>query len=154
MISGVQLDSFTPALPPNKFEAGTPNIAGAIGLKAAIDFIGKTGFSAIQKAEKSLTEHLLSGLSQMPFIRPIGPTGSEKRGPIISFAMDGVHPHDIAEGLSNQNICIRAGYHCAQPFMDDLGIPGTARISLAPYNTDDEIDRCCEALKEIYEYFN
>jgi len=154
MIDDVRLDRFTPAQLPNKFEAGTPNIEGTVGLKAAIDYINKIGFSVIRESESRLTEYLLSRLSELPFIKLIGPNDNNNRGSIVSFTMDDVHPHDIAEGLSKQNICIRAGHHCAQPYMDSLGIPGTARISLAFYNTIEEIDRCVEVLREIYNYFN
>jgi len=154
MIDDVRLDRFTPASLPNKFEAGTPDIAGAVGLKAAIDYINSIGFEKIINIEKSLTSYLLDKLNSMPFIKIIGPKDIQNRGSIVSFTMKNVHPHDIAEGLSKQNICTRAGHHCAQPYMDSLGIPGTARISLAFYNTIEEIDKCCEVLREIYEYFN
>ena len=153
MIDDVRLDRFTPAQLPNKFEAGTPNIAGAVGLKAAIDYINQIGFPVIRKTENGLTEYLISKLSELPFIKIIGPADNKNRGSIVSFIMDGVHSHDIAEGLSKQNICIRAGHHCAQPYMDLLGIPGTARISLVFYNTIEEIDKCCKVLREIYNYF-
>jgi len=154
MINEVYLDRFTAGPLPNKFEAGTPDIAGTVGLKSAIDYINSIGFEKIIKTEHSLSSYLLDKLNSMPFIKIIGPKDNRNRGSIVSFTMKNVHPHDIAEGLSKQNICIRAGHHCAQPYMDSLGIPGTARISLAFYNTTEEIDRCCEVLKEIYEYFN
>lgn len=153
MVNEVFTDYFTSAELPNKFEAGTPNIAGAIGLKAAIDYIIKIGFSKIQKTESKLTDHLLDKLNSLPFIKIIGPKENKNRGPIVSFTMKGVHPHDIAEGLSQKDICIRAGQHCAQPLMDVCKLPATARISMAFYNTMDEIDIICWRLEEIYEYF-
>jgi cysteine desulfurase/selenocysteine lyase len=153
MINEVYTDHFAPAPLPQKFEAGTPDIAGAIGLKTAIDYIESIGFEKIIKTEHHLASYLLDKLNAMPFIKTIRPTDNRNRGSIVSFTMKNVHPHDIAEGLSQKNICIRAGHHCAQPYMDSLGIPGTARASLAFYNTIDEIDRCCEVLEEIYNYF-
>ena len=154
MIEEVFTDHFTPAGLPNKFEAGTPNIAGAVGLKAAIEYVEKLGRDVIHKTESDLTEYLLKKLSALPYLTLIGPKTNKNRGPIVSFAMKGVHPHDVAEGLSQKMICIRGGHHCCQPLMDQFGIPGTARISLAFYNTHQEIDKCVEALEEIYKYFH
>jgi len=147
-------ESFTPAGLPQKFEAGTPNIAGTVGLKAAIDYILEIGWEKIQKIENDLTTHLLSGLKSLSFISLIGPANMKNRGSLVSFSMEGVHPHDIAEGLSQKNICIRAGHHCTQVLMDELKIPGTARISLGLYNTKEEIDQCMKALEEVYDYFH
>jgi len=154
MIEEVLLDGFTPAEPPRKFEAGTPPIAQAIGLKAAIDYVIGIGFPKIHKIEHELTGYLLDKLNSLPFIKIIGPKKNKNRGSLVSFVMEGVHTHDIAEGLSQQNICIRAGHHCTQPLMDHFGIPGTARISLSFYNTKEEIDKCTELLKEVYNYFH
>lgn len=154
MIKEVTLDGFIPDDLPNKFEAGTQHIAGAVGLKAAIDYMLKAGLSGLRKAEHELTGYILDKLSSLPFIKIIGPVENKKRGGIASFTMENVHPHDIAEGLSQKNICIRAGHHCAQPFMEMMGIPGTARISIAFYNTEEEIDKCCEVLTEIHNYFH
>ncbi len=154
MVNEVFTDHFTPAGLPMKFEAGTPNVSGAVGLKVAIDYILKIGFPKIQKQEAELTDHLLNQLNALSFITIVGPSGNRNRRSLVSFTMKGVHPHDIAEGLSQKNICIRAGQHCAQPLMDACKLPATARISLAFYNTREEIDRCCEVLEEIYDYFN
>lgn len=154
MIKEVTADHFIPAEIPRRFEAGTPNLAGAIGLKAAIDYMIGIGFPAIQKIENELTDHLLNQLNSLSFIKIIGPTENKHRGPIISFTMDGVHPHDIAEGLSQKNICIRAGQHCTQPLHDACRLPATARASLAFYNTKEEIDIMMEVLEEIYKYFH
>ncbi|MFH0820148.1 MAG: cysteine desulfurase [Candidatus Peregrinibacteria bacterium] len=169
MIEEVFTDHFTPASLPNKFEAGTPNIAGAIGLKAAIEYVEKIGRDVIHRTESDLTEYLLKKLKALPYLTLIGPQchpresgnpdsrlrGNDisKRGPIVSFTMKGVHPHDVAEGLSQKQICIRGGHHCCQPLMDEFKIPGTARISLAFYNTTKEIDRCAEVLREVFAYF-
>ncbi|MFH1012586.1 MAG: aminotransferase class V-fold PLP-dependent enzyme, partial [Candidatus Peregrinibacteria bacterium] len=153
MINEVFPDRFTPAALPNKFEAGTPHIAGAIGLGAALDYITGIGWPTIQKIEDELTAYALKKLKSLDFVKLIGPQGLTGRGPVFSFTMKNVHPHDIAEGLSQKNICIRAGHHCNQILMARLLVPGTARISLAFYNTKEEVDRCIEALVEINEYF-
>jgi len=153
MIQEVTTNHFEPAELPNKFEAGTPHISGAVGLEAAIKYMQKIGFDKIQETEHELTEYLLEQLKTLPFIKLIGPQTSKNRGSIVSFMMDGVHPHDVAEGLSQKNICIRAGHHCCQPLMDKIGIPATARISLMFYNTKDEIDKCIPVLSDIYNYF-
>ncbi|MFH0837753.1 MAG: SufS family cysteine desulfurase [Patescibacteria group bacterium] len=154
MIQEVFKDRFTPDGPPRKFEAGTPNVAGAIGLKAALDYVRQIGFSDIQNAEQELTAYALKELSFLPFLTIIGPKTAKNRGPVISFTMQGVHPHDIAEGLSQKNICIRAGHHCGQVLMDHLKLPATARISMAFYNTREEIGKTVQALEEIREYFS
>lgn len=154
MVNEVYTDHFIPAAIPNKFEAGTPPIAQAIGFKTAIDYITKIGFEKIQKAEHELTDYLLKGIQSLPYLQIIGPTENKHRGSILSFTMNGVHPHDIAEGLSQKNICIRAGQHCTQPLHDACKLPATARASLAFYNTKEEIDRMMEVLEEIYKYFN
>ena len=153
MINEVFEDHFTTNDVPNKFEAGTPNIAGAIGFSAAIKFIEEIGFNKIQKYEEELTSYIISKFNKMSFIKIIGPQNSNNRGSVVSFKLDGVHPHDIAEGLSQKGICIRAGHHCCQILMDKFQLPGTARISLGIYNTVDEIDKTCEVLEEIYNYF-
>jgi cysteine desulfurase/selenocysteine lyase len=154
MINQVFMDRFTPADLPNKFEAGTPNVEGAVGLKAALDYVSKVGFKTIQKIESELTEKLIHDLLELPYIQVLGPVTMENRGPVVSFGMEGVHPHDIAEGLSKAGVCIRAGHHCAQVLMDHFGIPGTARISLALYNDEKDIKKAVKAIKEIYAYFH
>jgi cysteine desulfurase / selenocysteine lyase len=154
MIQEVFKDRFTPDSLPHKYEAGTPNIAGAIAFAAALDYVNKISFEEILKLETKLTEHALEELQRFPYLKLIGPKTTENRGPVISFTMEGVHPHDIAEGLSQKHICIRAGHHCGQILMDTWGLPATARISLAFYNTTDDIDRTMKALEEIYQYFH
>ena len=138
---------------PYKFEAGTPNIAGVTALKTALDYVNQAGFEQIQKAENELTEYLLSKLTELSFVKVIGPSDMKDRGSVVSFVIEGVHPHDIAEGLSQKGICIRAGHHCAQVLMDHFDIPATSRISLAMYNTKEDIDRTIDVLNEINNYF-
>ena len=154
MVRNVSTENFTAAGIPNKFEGGTPNIAGAIGLKAAIEYVQQIGYDTIQKVENELMEYLFEHLKKLPFVRIIGPQNLKNRGPVVSFIMKDIHPHDIAEGLSSKKICIRAGHHCSQILMQHYEIPATARISLSIYNTKEEIDETIKVLEEIYKYFN
>ncbi|MDH5596891.1 MAG: SufS family cysteine desulfurase [Candidatus Peregrinibacteria bacterium] len=153
MIQEVFKDHFTAAEAPHKFEAGTPNIAGIVTMKAALNFLSERRDS-FYSHEDELTNYALEKLKTLPYLRLIGPKDMEARGPIISFTMEGVHPHDIAEGLSQKQICIRAGHHCGQILMDRMNLPATARISLAPYNTKEDIDSAIHALEEVYLYFS
>lgn len=153
MIQEVFSDYFTPAGLPEKFEAGTPNIAGTIGLKAAIDYIQSIGWEKIKAHEQELTEYALGQLKSLPFIQIIGPQMMKNRGSVISFTMENVHPHDISEGLSRSNICVRAGHHCGQVLMDTLGLPATARMSFGIYNEKSDVNRAAKALGEVYNYF-
>jgi len=136
---------------PYKFEAGTPHIEGAIGLGAALDYVLGLGLEKIQAYEKTLLAHGTQALLSFPGIRIIG-TAKEK-GAILSFVMEGVHPHDIATILDRQGIAIRAGHHCAMPVMERFGLPATARASLAFYNTKDEIDALIQGLERVREVF-
>jgi len=154
MIQEVFEQQFTATDIPHKFEAGTPNNAGVVAFKAALDYISQIGIGQIQKIEQELTEYALKKLSALPYLKLIGPKTMENRGPVISFTIQGVHPHDIAEGLSQRGICIRAGHHCGQVLMDAWGLPATARMSLAFYNTKEDIDKTLDVLTEIYQYFN
>jgi len=154
MIQEVFKDRFTADSLPHKFEAGTPNIAGAIGFAAALDYVKKIGFERIEKIENELTEYALEQLGELSFVKLIGPKTTKNRGPVISFTMEGVHPHDIAEGLSQKKICIRAGHHCGQILMDAWGLPATARVSLAFYNTQEDVDKTVKALEEVHQYFS
>ena len=153
MIQEVFFDHFTPAGLPEKFEAGTPNIAGNIGLGAAINYIQSLGWDKIQSHEKKLTEYALDQLKNLPFIQIIGPKTMKNRGSVISFTMQNVHPHDVSEGLSQNHICVRAGHHCGQVLMDTLELPATARISLAIYNEREDVDKMINVLKDVYNYF-
>ncbi len=154
MIREVFEDHFTVGDIPAKFEAGTPNIAGVITFRAALDYINEIGFDTIRKIEKELTEYTLKKLKSLPYITLIGPQTEKNRGSVISFIMKNVHPHDISEGLSQHNVCIRAGHHCCQILMDYWNLPGTARISLAFYNTKEDIDKAIIAIEETYKYFH
>lgn len=153
MIREVFTDRFTPNDLPYKFEAGTPNIAGAIGLQAAIDFVNGIGWSEIEKREAGLTEYFLQKISEAPFVTLHGPAMAKNRAPVFALAIDGVHPHDAADLLGQEGIITRAGHHCAQPLHDYLSVPATLRASLSVYNTKEEIERFFADMKKIYQKF-
>lgn len=134
---------------PYKFEAGTPNIAGAIGLGAAIDYLQGIGLDTIAAYETQLLDYLTEQAQQIPGLRPIG-TATHKAS-IFSFVLEDVHPHDIGTILDNEGIAIRAGHHCAMPVMDRFQVPATARASLAFYNNREDIDRLIAGLKKVQE---
>lgn len=134
---------------PYKFEAGTPNVEGAVGLAAAIDFLDEVRFVAVQEYESELTRYALEKLQEIPYLTIYGPLQAENRGPVISFAIEGCHPHDVATIVDSHGIALRAGHHCAQPLMKYLGAPATSRISFAFYNTKEEIDTCVASLKDV-----
>jgi cysteine desulfurase/selenocysteine lyase len=136
---------------PHKFEAGTPHIEGAIGLGAAIDYLQTLGMETVRSFEDELLEHGTRVLSEVKGLRLIG-TAREKAG-VLSFTLDGIHPHDVGTILDQEGIAIRTGHHCAQPVMDRFGIPATARASLAFYNTKEEIDRLAAGLRRVREVF-
>ena len=151
MIASVTFDKSTYNTLPYKFEAGTPNIAGGIGLGAAIDWIESVGLDTIATYEHGLLVYGSDLLSRMPRVRLIG-TAAHKAS-VLSFVVDGVHPHDIGTILDFEGVAIRTGHHCAQPVMDRFGIPATARASLAAYNTREELDRLAQALLKVMEVF-
>jgi cysteine desulfurase/selenocysteine lyase len=136
---------------PYKFEAGTPHIEGVIGLGAAIDYVTGVGMNAIAAHENDVLEYGTRVLTQIPGLRLIG-TAREKAG-VLSFELEGVHPHDVGTILDQQGIAIRTGHHCAQPVMDRYGVPATARASLGLYNTKDEMDALAAGLKKVAEVF-
>ena len=130
---------------PHKFEAGTPDIAGAIGLGVAVDYLSSVGIEAIEKYEHELLHYGTEALSVIPGLRLIG-TAQKKAG-VLSFVMEGIHPHDIGTVLDLEGIAIRTGHHCAMPLMEWYRLPATARASLAFYNTREEIDALVKGLK-------
>ncbi len=137
---------------PYKFEAGTPNIAGAIGLGAAIDYVESVGMARIFDYEKSLLHYAHEALSSIERVRILG-TAREKAG-VVSFLLDGIHAHDVGTILDTEGVAIRTGHHCAQPVMQHFGIPATARASLAFYNTRSDIDALVKGLDKVIEVFN
>ncbi|HNO79283.1 MAG TPA: cysteine desulfurase [Phycisphaerae bacterium] len=136
---------------PHKFEAGTPNIEGAIGLGAAIEYLQGIGLSRIAAYEKELLEYATAQLSKIPEVRLIG-TAREKVS-VLSFVVEGIHPHDIGTILDQEGVAIRTGHHCAQPTMQRFGVPATARASMCFYNTKEEIDRLVEAVQTVIKVF-
>jgi cysteine desulfurase/selenocysteine lyase len=151
MIRRVTFAKTTYAEPPARFEAGTPHIAGGIGLAAAIDYVNDVGRERLAAYEAQLLEYAIEVLSQIEGVRLIG-TARHKVG-VISFAVDEVHPHDVGTILDAEGIAVRAGHHCAQPVMDFYGVPATVRVSLAFYNTRGEIDALARSLHKVKEVF-
>ena len=149
MIEYVTREDATWAELPHKFEAGTVNAAGAVGLRTAIEYYQKTGFDVIQKREEDLGELAFDALSGIPHLHIMGSHTAREHNGIFSFSLDGVHPHDIAEILNADGVCIRAGHHCAQVLMQQMKIPSTVRASLAFYNREEDILRLAESLKTV-----
>jgi cysteine desulfurase/selenocysteine lyase len=152
MIRTVTFAKTTYADLPYKFEAGTPNIAGGIGLGASLDYMTAIGIDKISAYEHELLLYGTEALEQIPGLRLIG-TAHEKAG-ILSFVIEGIHPHDIGTVLDRQGIAVRTGHHCAQPVMDWFHVPATTRASLAFYNTTAEIDALAAGLKKVQEIFS
>ena len=136
---------------PFKFEAGTPHIAGGIGLGAAIDFINGVGFEAISAHEKEVMNHAISTLGSISGLRQIG-TAKQRAG-VVSFLLEGIHPYDAGVILDKMGIAVRTGHHCTQPVMDRFCIPGTVRASFAVYTTKQEIDKLAEGLERVVRMF-
>ena len=153
MIRMVAREESTWAEIPHKFEAGTPNIAGAIALGAAADFLDEVGFDAIAEHERDLLSYALERLDDLGGISVYGPTDLQERSGVISFTMGDAHPHDISTILDSRGIAIRAGHHCAQLVMQHFGISATARASFYLYNSTDDVDRLIEGLVSVQEIF-
>ena len=151
MIASVTFEKSTWNELPYKFEAGTPNVAGTIGLGAAIDWVTGVGLDRIAAHEHELLEHGTRLLSKLPGLRLVG-TAREKAG-VLSFVLDGVHPHDVGTVLDHEGIAVRTGHHCAQPVMDRFQIPATTRASLACFNTKDELDALARGIQKVQEMF-
>jgi cysteine desulfurase/selenocysteine lyase len=134
---------------PGKFEAGTSQIAEAIGLGAAVEFIQEIGIEAIHEHELALTAELLRRMAKLPDLKVHGPLAAEDRGALVSFELEGAHPHDIGEILGREGVCVRTGHHCAQPLMRRLGIGSSARASFAVHNSFDDIDRLMAGLESV-----
>ncbi|MFL7813767.1 MAG: cysteine desulfurase [Anaerolineales bacterium] len=152
MIKRVELRSFTANDLPHKFEAGTPAIAEAIGFGAAVDYLTGIGMSEIEKQEKRITGYALERLSMIPELEILGP-GIEEKGGVISFAVKGIHAHDVAQVLDSVGIAVRAGHHCAQPLHTRYDLPATSRASFYLYNTEDEVDRLVEGIDKAKAIF-
>jgi cysteine desulfurase/selenocysteine lyase len=151
MIASVSFEKSTWNELPYKFEAGTPNVAGVIGLGAAIDWVAGVGLDAIAAHEHELLLHGTRLLSEIPGVRLVG-TAREKAG-VLSFVVEGVHPHDVGTVLDHEGIAVRTGHHCAQPVMDRFGVPATTRASLACFNTRAELDALARGVRKVQEMF-
>ncbi len=151
MILAVSFDGTVYNELPWKFEAGTPNIAGAVGLGAAVDYLDGIGMSNIANREASLLAHATRVLEEVPGLRIIGTAPG--KAAVISFILEGIHPHDIGTIVDHEGIAIRTGHHCAMPIMEHFGVPATARASFAFYNTEEEADRLAQALLKVREMF-
>ena len=149
MIEYVTREDATYAEVPHKFEAGTVNAAGAVGLAAAIDYLEMVGFDFIEEKEKELTAALLEEMKAIPAVEVYGSDDPEAHCGIVTFNIEGCHPHDVSSILDSDHICIRAGHHCAQPLMQYMGVNATCRASLYFYNTVEEIHRFAESLKKV-----
>jgi cysteine desulfurase/selenocysteine lyase len=153
MISTVSEQESTWAMVPQKFEAGTPPIAEAAGLDAALQYLAAIGMDAVRAHEAELTAYALERLPEIEGITIFGTPDIDKRGGAVSFAIDGLHPHDVAELCGRENVCIRAGHHCAQPLMRHLGVAATARASFHVYNNREDVDRLVDALQTARKVF-
>lgn len=152
MIKRVHLRSFTPNEIPHKFEAGTPAIAEAVGLSAAIDYVTAIGMTHIAAHEREIVTYAIERLEEIPGVRIFGPT-PEKKGGVASFLLDSIHPHDVSQVLDREGIAVRAGHHCAMPLHDKFKIPATTRASFYLYNTMDEVDKLVGAIYRVKELF-
>ena len=153
MIEYVYEQNTTFAPLPNKFEAGTQNVEGVIGLGAAIDYIEKIGYKEIQNVEEAITKYAVNELSKLDFLELYITPNSENHSSVISFNIKGVHPHDVASILDSNGVCVRSGNHCAQPLLRYLGMDSTCRASFSIYNTKEDVDNLVEALKKAYKMF-
>ena len=153
MVDSVTMESATWARAPRKFEAGVPNMAQAVGLSAAIDYLNLVGMDKIFEHEQELTEQLLTGLSKISGVNVVGPLDMKDRGGVISFTVDGVHPHDVGQVLDQYGIAVRTGHHCAWPLMKKLNLVGTTRASFHLYNDSNDIKALLEAIEKVKSYF-
>jgi cysteine desulfurase / selenocysteine lyase len=153
MIENVTMESATWAPAPKRFEAGVPNMAQAVGLGAAIDYLNKVGMENIHQHELQLTKYFLEQLQEVPTLKIIGPTDLELRGSCISFTVGQIHPHDLGQYLDSQGVAVRTGHHCAWPLTRKLGVPATTRASLYLYNDEEECDLLVDAIVNAQKYF-
>jgi cysteine desulfurase/selenocysteine lyase len=153
MIEVVRMTGSTYARAPHRFEAGTPPIAQAVGLGAAIDYLSAVGLEAIREHEQAITAHTLDRLSEFPEVRLLGPRTTDERGGAISFTLADVHPHDAAQALDSFGVAVRGGHHCARPLHERLGVQSSIRVSPYLYTTTADVDRFVEALEATLRFF-
>ena len=152
MIVSVALEKSTFKKAPHRFEAGTPNIAGAIGLAAAIDYVDRIGRAAIFEHDSQLARYAFDRVNELPGTRVFGP--AEERGALVGFVMEAAHPHDLTTFADQYGLALRGGHHCNQPLMRRFGVSGTTRASFYFYNTMEEIDRMIEILHKAARFFS
>jgi cysteine desulfurase/selenocysteine lyase len=153
MVDVVTMGRTTYAAPPHRFEAGTPPIAQAVGLGAAVDYLSALGIGRIARHEHLITEYALDRLAEIPGLRVIGPPTADGRGAAISFALPGIHPHDTGQLLDERGIAVRVGQHCARPVCLRYEVPATTRLSAHVYTSTEEIDALVEGLQTVSEFF-
>ena len=153
MIEYVYEQNTTYAPLPNKFEAGTQNVEGVVGLGAAIDYIESIGYETINKVEQEVTEYAVNELSKLNFIEMYVTPNKQNHSSVVSFNVRGVHPHDVASILDVNGVCIRSGNHCAQPLLRYMGMDSTCRVSFSIYNTKEDVDKLVDALNKTYKMF-
>jgi cysteine desulfurase / selenocysteine lyase len=153
MIETVEMTGSTYAAPPHRFEAGTPPIAQAVGLGAAVDYLSAIGMDKVAAHEHAITSYALERLADLDGVRIIGPATPVDRGGAISFVMDGVHPHDVSQVLDSLGVAVRAGHHCARPVCRRFGVPATTRASFYLYTTPQEVDALIDGLVQVKRYF-
>ncbi|WIY81610.1 cysteine desulfurase [Propionimicrobium sp. PCR01-08-3] len=154
MIEVVRMERSTYAPPPHRFEAGTPPIAQAVGLGAAIDYLSRIGMEAIADHENEITAKMLAGLGSLEGVRILGPTEAVDRGGAVSFTVEGVHPHDLMQLLDSRGVAVRGGHHCAAPLHQRLGVQSSSRASGYLYTTPEEVDALIDAVAWAYDFFN
>lgn len=153
MIETVSMEATTFAAPPHRFEAGTPPIAQSVGLGAAVDYLTELGMENVAAHEQQITAYALAALNELPGLTIVGPTEPVDRGGAISFTLDGVHPHDVAQLLDSQGVAVRAGHHCAKPLHQCFGVQSTTRASFYLYTTEAEIDALVAGIRHTQSYF-
>jgi cysteine desulfurase / selenocysteine lyase len=153
MVDSVIMENATWAKAPRKFEAGVPNMAQAVGLSAAVDYLNNVGMANVESHELALTKELLEGLSQISAVNVIGPLDMKDRGGVVSFTIDGVHPHDVGQVLDQYGIAVRTGHHCAWPLMRKLNLVGTTRASFHLYNDSKDVQALLQGVIKTKEYF-
>ena len=153
MIEYVYEQDTTYAPLPNKFEAGTQNVEGVIGLGAAIDYIENIGYDKIQEIEDEVVSYAIEELSKLDYLTLYLTPNRENHNGVISFNIKGIHPHDVASILDSEGVCVRSGNHCAQPLLRSLGIDSTCRASFYIYNTKEDVDKLVDAIEKAYDMF-
>ncbi len=153
MVTAVTMEGASYAAPPKRFEAGVPNMAQAVGLHAAIDYLNAVGMGQIHEHEVALTEYALSGLSSIAGVGIVGPTEIKDRGGVLSFTVEGIHPHDVGQGLDDLGIAVRTGHHCAWPLMKRMGVVATTRASLYLYNEKSDVDALILGIEKVQSFF-